>query len=114
MSGVHILPVVTLVDIAGTGAVLCSVIPATSSALPRTVLACYAIWGFSLPLANLMLVLYFHRLAIHKVPMAHLEANSDDKWPPKQEIAGLFLLIGPLGRGSFAIIDLGTMAQKVF
>ena len=46
--------------------------------------------------------------------MAHLEAKSDDKWPPKEEIAGVFLLIGPLGRGSFAILDLGTMAQKVF
>ena len=35
------------------------------------------------------------------------------QWPERSDIAGVFLTIGPLGRGAFAIIDLGAMAKQV-
>lgn len=67
ITGQLLLPVVTLIDIAATGAVLCSVIPPGSAALPRTMLASYAIWGISFPLANVIIVLFFLRLTLYKV-----------------------------------------------
>lgn len=111
LSGVLVLPIVTLIDIAATGAVVSSVIPATSAALPRTILACYIIWGIAFPLANVILVLYFLRLTLYKVHTHLLWLNV--QWPQNSNIASVFLTIGPLGRGSFAIIDLGVMSKKV-
>jgi hypothetical protein len=35
------------------------------------------------------------------------------KWPSRTDIVTIFLPIGPLGRGSFAITDLGAMTQRV-
>jgi len=56
-----------MIDAAATGAVVCTVIPATSAALYRTMLACYIAWGFAFPLANVIIAIYFLRLILYKV-----------------------------------------------
>jgi tellurite resistance protein TehA-like permease len=67
LTGVLILPVVTLIVISATGAVVCNVIPPTSGALHRTMLGSYAAWAIGFPLANVLLALYFLRLMVYKV-----------------------------------------------
>jgi len=69
ITGQLLLPTVTLIDIAATGAVLCSVLPPGSAALPRTMLASYAIWGIAFPLANVVIILFFLRLTLYKVTL---------------------------------------------
>lgn len=45
--------------------------------------------------------MYFHRLTIHKLP-------------PREVIVSVFLPLGPLGQGSFGIMQLGKEAMRVF
>jgi Voltage-dependent anion channel len=67
LTGILVLPIVPVIDIAAVGAVVCSVIPSTSPSLYRTMLASYAFWGIGFPLANIILIIYFLRLTIHNV-----------------------------------------------
>lgn len=62
-----ILPVVTLVVLSAAGSAFCSVIPTTSPTLYRTVIGSYVLWGMGFPLANVIIILCFLRLIIHKV-----------------------------------------------
>lgn len=68
-TGVLILPIVTLVLLSATGGILCSVMDSASSdALYRTMLWSYAALAIGFPLTHVILVLYFLRLLVHKVP----------------------------------------------
>jgi tellurite resistance protein TehA-like permease len=109
LTGVLVLPIVTLVVASATGAVLCGVLPASSDAIYRTLIGSYAMWGIGFPFANTILVLYFLRLLVYKVPLS----STLTKWPNRADIMTILLPIGPLGQGSFAIMNLGTMAKKV-
>ena len=48
-----------------------------------------------------ILVMYFHRLIVHKLP-------------PREVIVSVFLPLGPLGQGGFAIMQRGKVAMKTF
>jgi tellurite resistance protein TehA-like permease len=48
-----------------------------------------------------VLVIYFQRLTIHKLP-------------PREVIVSVFLPLGPLGQGGFAIMQLGKVAIDLF
>ncbi|MCJ1425153.1 Plasma membrane sulfite pump involved in sulfite metabolism [Sticta canariensis] len=48
-----------------------------------------------------VLVIYFQRIAIHKLPA-------------REVIVSVFLPIGPLGQGGFAIMQLGSVALRIF
>ena len=67
LTAIWLLPIVAPVFVSGTGAALCSAIPDNSYALQATLAVSYALWRMGIPFAMSILVLYIHRLAIHKV-----------------------------------------------
>jgi tellurite resistance protein TehA-like permease len=100
MTAAWLLPVVSCIVAAASGSVVAAVLPDPNHAL-ITVVASYVLWGMGVPLAMLILTIYFHRLAIHKLP-------------PSEVIVSVFLPLGPLGQGGYAIMQLGKVAAKVF
>lgn len=58
-------------------------------------------WGLSVPFAMSVLVIYYQRLALHKLP-------------PREIIVSSFLPIGPLGMGGYTIMYLGSVSRTVF
>lgn len=66
-----------------------------------TVIVSYVLWGTGVPLAMLTLGIYFHRLTMHKLP-------------PKEVIVSVFLPLGPLGQGGYALMQLGKVSMQIF
>ena len=58
-------------------------------------------WGMATPLAMTVLVMYYQRLALHKLP-------------PREVVVSSFLPLGPLGMGGYTITYLGRVARAVF
>jgi tellurite resistance protein TehA-like permease len=100
MLATWLLPIVPPIVASASGAIVASVLPNPQHALWK-IITSYILWGIGLPLAMVVLVIYFHRLTIH-----HL--------PTKEVIVSVFLPLGPLGQGGFAIMELGKMAMLVF
>lgn len=67
-----------------------------------TVVTCYVLWGMGVPLAMTVLVLYYHRLAVHKLP-------------PREIIVSSFLPLGPLGFGGYTydVLIASTASRKI-
>ncbi|RJE25860.1 transporter [Aspergillus sclerotialis] len=99
MTAVWLLPIVTCVVASSSGAVVADVLSNAQHAL-WTILASYILWGIGVPFAMMVMVIYLHRLTLHKLPA-------------KSVIVSAFLPLGPLGQGSFGIMKLGSVAQKV-
>lgn len=72
---------------AGVGARVANILTDSQHAL-ATLLASFILWGMSTPLAILVLVIYYQRLAVHKLP-------------PREIIVSCCLPLGPLGFGGF-------------
>jgi tellurite resistance protein TehA-like permease len=53
------------------------------------------------PLALVVMVIYFHRLAVYKLPS-------------QEVIVSVFLPLGPMGQGGYGIMALGSQAMRVF
>ncbi|GAD95149.1 sulfite efflux pump SSU1 [Paecilomyces variotii No. 5] len=100
MTAVWLLPVVTCVVAASSGAIVADVLPNPQHAL-WTIIVSYVLWGIGLPLALMIMVIYFMRLTLHKIP-------------PKAVIVSVFLPLGPMGQGGFGIMKLGAAAQTIF
>jgi tellurite resistance protein TehA-like permease len=100
MTAAWLLPVVSCIVAAASGGVVATALPDPNHALV-TVVASYILWGMGVPLAMMILTIYFHRLAIHKLP-------------PSEVIVSVFLPLGPLGQGGYAIMQIGKVAAKVF
>ncbi len=58
-------------------------------------------WGMATPLAMAILVIYYQRLAVHKLP-------------PREVVVSSFLPLGPLGMGGYSIANMGRVARQVF
>lgn len=69
------------------GARVADILPDESYAL-GTLLVSFILWGMGTPLALVVLVIYYQRLAVHKLP-------------PREVIVSCFLPLGPLGFGGF-------------
>jgi tellurite resistance protein TehA-like permease len=95
-----LLPIVGAVICAATGGMVAGALPNPTHAL-WTVIVSYILWGIGVPLAIFTLVLYYHRLTMHKLP-------------PPAVISSVFLPLGPLGEGGFAIMKMGGVALTVF
>jgi tellurite resistance protein TehA-like permease len=95
-----LLPIVGAVIGAATGGTVAGVLPNPTHAL-WTLIVSYILWGIGVPLALFALVLYYHRLAMHKLP-------------PPAAISSVFLPLGPLGEGGFGIMKMGEVALTVF
>ncbi|PYI20097.1 malate permease [Aspergillus violaceofuscus CBS 115571] len=100
MTAVWLLPIVSCIVAASSGAIVADVLPNPQHAL-WTVLVSYILWGIGLPLALMVMVIYLQRLTLHKLP-------------PKAVIVSVFLPLGPLGQGGFGIMKLGRAAQTIF
>ena len=100
MTAAWLLPIVAPVVAAASGGVVASVLPSPSLAV-TTIVASYVLWGIGVPLAMVVLTIYFHRLAIHKLP-------------PQEVIVSVFLPLGPMGQGGYGIMQLGIQAAKRF
>jgi tellurite resistance protein TehA-like permease len=100
MTAAWLLPIVPCIVAAASGAVVASVLPNPNHAL-ITILTGYVLWSMGIPLALVVMTIYFHRLAIYKLP-------------PQEVIVSVFLPLGPMGQGGYAIMQLGILASKVF
>ncbi|KAJ4414752.1 Plasma membrane sulfite pump involved in sulfite metabolism [Gnomoniopsis sp. IMI 355080] len=65
-----------------------------------TLVTTYVMWGMSMPFAMIVLVLYYQRLALHKLP-------------PPEIIVSSFLPLGPLGMGGRTIFYAGKVAREL-
>ena len=100
MTAAWLLPIVATVVAAASGGIVAEVLPNPHHAL-WTVITSYILWGTGVPLAMVVLVIYFQRLTVHKLP-------------PREVIVSVFLPLGPLGQGGFGIMQLGKVALKIF
>jgi len=100
MTATWLLPIVAPIVASASGGIVASVLPNPQHAL-WTLIISYILWGTGVPLAMAVLVIYFQRLTIHKLP-------------PREVIVSVFLPLGPLGQGGFAIMQLGTIALQIF
>lgn len=100
MTAAWLLPIVACVVAAASGGVVASVLPDPNHAL-ITIITGYVLWGMGIPLALVIMAIYFHRLAIHKLP-------------PQEVIVSVFLPLGPMGQGGYGIMQLGAMASEIF
>lgn len=94
-TGAWLLPVVPTVVAAASGGLVATVIHPALTVL----IVSYMLWGMGMGMSFLILALYFHRLTIYHLPDAEV-------------IVSAFLPLGPLGQGTFGIIQL-SQAGKV-
>ena len=87
LTAVQLLPIAATIVAAGTGAEVAEILLSPQQAL-ATIVICYVLWGIGVPLALTVLVTYYHRLALHKLP-------------PREVIVSSFLPLGPLGFGGY-------------
>lgn len=100
ITAAQLLPIAATIVAAGTGSEVAEVLPNAQYQL-ATIIVCYVLWGMAVPLAFSTLVIYYQRLALHKMP-------------PREIIVSAFLPLGPLGFGGYTILYLGRMAREVF
>lgn len=87
VTAVWLLPVISTIVSAATGSVVASALKNPQLAL-WTIIGSYISWGMGICLAMMILVIYFQRLALHKVP-------------PRSVIVSVCLPLGPMGQGAF-------------
>ena len=95
-----LLPIVSTIVCGATGAMIAGALSDITYAL-WTLAVSYILWGMGVPLAIFTLVLYYHRLMMHKIP-------------PPEVISSVFLPLGPLGEGGFGIMKMGQVSLVVF
>ena len=100
MTAAWLLPVVAPIVASASGGIIAEVLPNPQHAL-WTVIVSYVLWGISVPLAMVVLVMYFHRLTVYKLP-------------PREVIVSVFLPLGPLGQGGFGLMQLGKVSLKIY
>jgi tellurite resistance protein TehA-like permease len=100
ITAAQLLPIAATIVAAGTGAEIAAVLPNPGHAL-GTLITSYVMWGMATPLAMTVLVMYYQRLALHKLP-------------PREIVVSSFLPLGPLGMGGYTIMYLGEVARTVF
>lgn len=100
ITAAQLLPIAATIVAAATGSRVAGVLPDPQYTL-GTLIACYVMWGMSVPMALSVLVMYYQRLALHKMP-------------PREVIVSAFLPLGPLGYGGFTVLELGRVAKDIF
>ncbi|KAF3390337.1 Sulfite efflux pump SSU1 [Penicillium rolfsii] len=99
ITALQLLPIAATIVAAGVGAKVAHILPNEQHAL-GTLLVCFVLWGMGTPLAMAVLVIYYQRLAVHKLP-------------PREAIVSCFLPLGPLGFGGFGIMYIGKVAREL-
>ncbi|KAJ5815793.1 hypothetical protein N7447_008026 [Penicillium robsamsonii] len=97
ITAIQLLPIAATIVAAGAGAEVAIILPDKPHAL-GTLLVSFILWGMGTPLAIAVLVIYYQRLAVHKLP-------------PREIVVSCFLPLGPLGFGGFGILYIGKVAR---
>ncbi|KAI1620624.1 voltage-dependent anion channel-domain-containing protein [Exophiala viscosa] len=100
ITAAQLLPIAATIVAAGAGAEVAELITNPAHAL-GTLITSYVMWGMATPLAMTILVIYYQRLALHKLP-------------PREIVVSSFLPLGPLGMGGYTIMYLGKVSREVF
>ncbi len=100
MTAVWLLPVVAAEVAAVSGGLLAPHLADAHQQL-TVLIASYALWACSVPLAMSLLVILVLRMAIHKLPHASMAASS-------------WLALGPIGTGALGLLVLGAAAPAIF
>ncbi|RMZ90535.1 hypothetical protein DV736_g2238, partial [Chaetothyriales sp. CBS 134916] len=102
VTAAQLLPIAATVVAAAAGSEVAEVLqPQDPQWALGTLLASYIMWGIAVPLALTVLVIYYQRLALHKLP-------------PREVIVSSFLPLSSLGMGGYAILSLGKVSRLVF
>lgn len=99
MTAVWLLPIVACEVAAASAGGLAAHLPGAQAL--DLVVAGYALWALSVPLALSVLAILFLRLALHKLPGPEMGVSS-------------WLAVGPLGTGALALLLLGKAAPVGF
>src|SRR5579871_3646893 len=100
ITAIQLLPVVSTIVAASVGVRITSILTNSQHAL-GTLICCYVLWGMGMPLAMAVMVMYYQRLCLHKIPS-------------REVIVSCFFPLGPLGCGGFTIVELGKVALNLF
>ncbi|KIX07817.1 uncharacterized protein Z518_02471 [Rhinocladiella mackenziei CBS 650.93] len=100
ITAAQLLPIAATIVAAGTGSEVAEILTEPNHAL-STLLISYVMWGMATPFAMTVLVIYYQRLALHKLPSREVVVSS-------------FLPLGPLGMGGYTIMYLGRVSREVF
>jgi len=100
MSAIWLLSIVPAAIASASGGILARALPNPQNQL-LTLIISYILWGTSIPLAFIILVLYFHRLTVHEMLS-------------KEAIVTVLLPLAPLSLGGFALMQFGRVAIEVF
>ena len=100
ITAAQLLPIAATIVASGTGSEVAAILSSPDHAF-GTIIASYVLWGLATPLSMTVLVMYYQRLALHKLP-------------PREVIVSSFLPIGPLGMGGYTIMYLGKVSRVVF
>lgn len=99
MTAALLLPVVPVVVASASGGLMAEILPSHAHAV-TTLVTSYILWGLGMVFSFFIMTVYFLRLQIHDLP-------------PREVIVSVFLPIGPLGQGGFAIQQLGKVAYQL-
>ena len=100
MTAASLMPILPVIVASASGGIVGEVLPDPQHAL-WTMIVSYVLWGLGVPLATVVMIIYFNRLIFHKLP-------------PKDVVVSTFIPLGPFGEGGFAIMQLGKVALKIF
>lgn len=102
ITAAQLLPIAATIVAAGAGAkVVEPLIEHDPERALGTLITAYVLWGMATPLAMTVLVMYYQRLCLHKLP-------------PREVVVSSFLPLGPLGMGGYTIMYCGKVARDVF
>lgn len=90
VTAVQLLPIASTVIASGVGAEVAGVLPSHGRA-QATLVASFVLWGMAMPLSGIILIIYYQRLAVHKLPS-------------REVIVSCFLPLSPLGFGSYRYV----------
>jgi tellurite resistance protein TehA-like permease len=102
ITAAQLLPIASTIVASGVGAEVAEVLLENSPQRAVGVLVTsYVMWGLATPFAMTMIVIYYQRLALHKLP-------------PREVVVSSFLPLGPLGMGGYTIAYCGRVARVLF
>ncbi|MCX7109684.1 MAG: TDT family transporter [Proteobacteria bacterium] len=99
MTAVWLLPVVAAEVTAASGGFLVPHLPDSITQL-STIIASYALWACSVPVAMSILVILLLRMALYKLPHVNMAASC-------------WLALGPIGTGALGLLVLGDAAPEI-
>ncbi|OLY77655.1 Sulfite efflux pump SSU1 [Smittium mucronatum] len=99
MQGTWLLPIVPAIIMAATGSIVSQVQEYERAKF--MVLLSYIIWGLGVLPSLCIIAFLYSKTAIYNLP-------------PAEQLASIILPLGTLGQGSFAIVNLGIEANRLF